>query len=144
MKKIILITLLFTLIFSYTYAQRTEINPMIGWRYVFYDTLGLRLNSLQTFEFPADKDYDYRFHIQNIEEDFPCNLTLIVRDLQGTIIYQRQDTLNQPLWITWSEINVPHSTTYEVELILTENLNSKIQRDKTNAIFALIRRMDID
>jgi hypothetical protein len=126
-----------------TKAQTTEINPMIGWRYIFYDTIPLKINSLRSFEFPADKKYDYRFHIENFDQILPCQLTTVVKDLQGAIIFQRTDTLTNK-WISWSEINLPHSTTYEIELFLSEHPEKKATQSSTQVIFALIRRLDFD
>ena len=126
-----------------TKAQTTEINPMIGWRYIFYDTIPLKINSLRSFEFPADKKYDYRLHIENIDQNLPCQLTTVVKDLQGSIIFQRTDTLTNK-WISWSEMNLPHSTTYEIELFLSEHPDKKTAQSSTKVIFALIRRLDFD
>lgn len=115
-------------------AQVKEINPSIQWRFVKSQELNLLDGSWYSYEFPAEKGFDYIFTMTHNTESAKASIQVF--DLQDNKIAEFKSEDNK---ITAAlEFDVKKSGTYKVYF----GVNVLGTPDKTEVpvLFTLIRR----
>lgn len=73
-------------------AQINDINPSVQWKYVRSQELILLSGSVYSFEFPAEKGYDYLVNLTH--DDDSAGITISVTDLQYGEVASKTDSSN--------------------------------------------------
>lgn len=116
-------------------AQTKEINPNVQWRFIRSDTVEWVNQQLFTFEFPAQKGYDYFFNLTHGYDSLAASIEVF--DLQMKPIDMVKDSLNT-LEITLF-FDVQKTGTYKVYLYATDPNQDAEARLK--GLFSLVRRL---
>lgn len=113
MRILVLALTLFT--FFGVYAQRTEINPSVKWKYVRTQELNFQSGRTYEYEFPAEKGYDYIF---NLTHNLPkAYVSMTIFDMQYKPIDAISDsTSRETRDITF---RVKENATYKIVLVLS-------------------------
>lgn len=120
MRILVLALTIFT--FFGVYAQRTEVNPEVKWKYVRSQELSFQSGRTYEYEFPAEKGYDYIF---NLTHNLPkAYVSMAIFDIQYKPIDAITDSTNQETKdITF---RVKDSATYKIVLVLSSGQNDAI------------------
>ena len=133
MKKILFLIGFVTMSFL-SMAQSHEVNPSVQWKFVVSTGLNLTSGNFISYEFPAEKNYDYILTIQHNEQNI--HAAIMIYDLQDQPIDKivlPDNSLSADL-----QFSVPQSGTYKVVLGLTNPEGSKGQ--DLPSTFTIIRR----
>lgn len=121
------------------FAQKKEVNPNIDaeWRFIRSQQMELLSGSFYSYEFPAEKGYDYIFNLDHKQQGLYAVIS--VYDLQERLVQQT----TQPVSNESADLNfdVEVSGTYKVIVGLTDPNGKK--GDKLPGQFSLIRRIKI-
>lgn len=116
-------------------AQNKEVNPNVQWRFIRSDTVEWVNQQLFTFEFPAQKGYDYFFNLTHGYDSLSASLEVF--DLQMKPIDRIKDSLNTTELTLF--FDVEKTGTYKVYLYATDpNQNSEA---RMRGLFSLVRRL---
>ncbi len=118
----------------FSYAQVTEINPNIDWKYVKSQDLDLKKGSSYQYEFAAEKGYDYVFSMSFSEVDLITSLRVL--DLQKKPIAEKVDSSSSAT--SSMTFRVPDNATYVV--VLGYDSKNEGQDEELTTQFTLIRR----
>lgn len=118
-------------------AQNVEINPSIQWRFVKSQDMNLGSGNFYTFEFAAEKGFDYKFNLSHNQEGIVVKMS--VYDLQDQpISVQEPRSTNVSADL---DFDVPVHGTYKVLVGVTD---PEAYKGKDIAVsFNLIRRQKI-
>ncbi len=118
-------------------AQSLEINPSVQWRFIISHQIDFKSGNFITYEFPAEKNYDYMFNITHNLEGL--HTVIMVYDMQDALIEKmildnNQFSIDLPF-------DVSQSGTYRVVIGITDPEGKK--GDQIPGQFTLIRRVKI-
>lgn len=123
--------------FSAGYGQNLDINPSVQWRFVISHEINFASGNFISYEFPAERGYDYIFNItHNLDS---VHAAIMVFDLQDRLVEkmvleENQLSIDLPF-------DVQHNGTYKVVLGLTDPNGKK--GDIMPGQFTLIRRIKV-
>jgi hypothetical protein len=120
-----------------SFAQVTEVNPNIKWKFVRSQTIEFSEGKLYQFEFPAEAGYDYIFNLTHNLEG--VNTQISVFDIQ----YQPVATLNDSSSVKSCDLHfrVNSNGTFIVVLRISGSDSSLATLPTT---LSLVRRVRID
>lgn len=118
-------------------AQTLEVNPNIDaeWRFVRTQELNLESGNFYSFEFPAEKGYDYIFNLAHKRQK--VHTVISIFDMQDQLIERL--LLNESTESADLHFDIKHTGTYKVIVGLTDPKATK--GVPMTSQFSLIRRV---
>lgn len=120
-----------------TFGQKKEVNPNIDteWRFIKSQELNMTSGSFYSYEFPAEKKYDYIFNLTHNKSDVFLTITIFdMQDMEIKKTVVNSSNLSSDLFFT-----VEASGTYKVVVGITDPKGKK--GDVLPSQFSLIRRI---
>ncbi len=96
--------------FTFSLAQRVEVNPNVKWKYVRSQKLELQNESVYQYEFPAETGHDYVFSMFFEKSQIVAYIKGV--DLQGKPIASKEEDVD-PTTVKL-DFSVPNTATYMV------------------------------
>ncbi|MBI1307617.1 MAG: hypothetical protein GC181_13525 [Bacteroidetes bacterium] len=139
MIKRILMVLFLATTFGTVLAQHKEINPNIDseWRFIRSQEMNLLSGSFYSFEFPAEKGFDYIFNLTHNQDKVYAAISVF--DMQDRLV--KKVVLNESNSSCDLAFDVDASATYRVVVGITDPKGSK--GTAITSQFSLIRRIKI-
>ena len=137
MRKILFtLSVLFISMLSFSQTEKgLDVNPNVQWRFVRTHDISLLSGQLQTYEFPANRKFDYIVNLEMKQDS--VDVELYIYDMQSKLIAKHSAKNTHT---TQFEFGVFHNATYQVmvrvrkhnsdELIEVKSLMSLLQRAK--------------
>lgn len=135
MKKVILSILAVLFLSNLALAQDPDINPNVQWRFVRSNEINLVTNQLQTFEFPAYRNFHY---IVNLEmHTDTVDAEIFIYDMQSKLIASKTFKATSSAQL---EFGVFNNATYQVAVRL-KYADGTIK--PVNTLMSLLKRAKI-
>lgn len=120
-----------------SYAQGVDINPSVQWKFVISHDIDFNSGNFLSYEFPAEKNYDYLFNITHNQDSL--HAVIMVYDMQDALIEKM--VLDNNMLSIDLPFDVEQSGTYKVIIGLTDPKGKR--NDLIPGMFTLIRRVKV-